>query len=371
MAVIQKYIKQLERIIGTNEFNKEILDADIDLKKIIVDSRLNNAFKNFFDAITVPLTESYIESLTDNELLKQLLYTYMEINDIPLEDVKEVEEQDFSSDAERQYFKDISSYPLLSKEEMYELSLAAQAGDLKARDKMVLHNLKLVIKPAYYFARRCRGAQFLDLVQEGNMGLMHAVTKYRPELGFQYSTYANWWIRMFITRYINENNDLIQIPVNLKYQQLKITTIKAEIYAKKEREATISEIAEYLGITEMEVIHAINTSGSTGSLDEDVSIDGNSTLLDIIEDTESEPIDVDVEKIFLRDDLEVFLKKHLPPREYYVIVRRYGLFGEPVCSLQTIANELNLTRSRICAIESTALRRLKSYKQTLLIKEWK
>ena len=259
-------------------------------------------------------------------------------------------------DSVKQYLKEIGSYSLLTAEQ--ELLLAAQVacGDLRARQKLIEANLRLVVSIAKRYSNQ--GLPLLDLIQEGNIGLMRAAQKFDYKRGFRFSTYATWWIRQAISRAIAEHSRTIHIPVHVVEFIYKIKRVARRIYQEQGIEALPEQLAVEVGITKDRVIELLNISEQPISLDAPVADDEQYHLADMLEDDSMmAPLD-QVSQQQQREHIERAMTV-LNPRERTIIEMRYGLCDGHYHTLDDVSVKFQLTRERIRQIEVKALRKLR------------
>lgn len=260
-------------------------------------------------------------------------------------------------DSVKMYLKDIGQVPLLLPEEELSIARRVAQGDADARESLILANLRLVVSIAKRYTGR--GMSFLDLIQEGNLGLMKAVEKFDCEKGFKFSTYATWWIRQAITRSIADQARTIRIPVHMVETINKLTKIQRALLQKLGREPTVAELAEEMGLPESKVIEIQQVAQEPVSLETPIGEEDDSHLGDFIEDTSAvSPMEV-AETNMLKDELNKVLDT-LNPREAMVLILRYGLRDNKPRTLEEVGKVFNVTRERIRQIEAKALRRLKN-----------
>ena len=252
------------------------------------------------------------------------------------------------------YLSEISKVPLLSAEAERELAARLAKGDKDAKRRMTEANLRLVVSVAKRYV--VRGLSFLDLIQEGNIGLMKAVERFNPGKGFKFSTYATWWIRQAITRAIADQARMIRLPVHMSETSNKVHRAASLLRQKLGRAPTVGEISAETGMAEEKVREILKLVQEPTSLETPVS-DEDSTLGDFIPDeTTAGPVEV-VSMLLLKDQIAKALST-LTPREQKVIVLRYGLFDNRPRTLEEVGQEFNVTRGRIRQIEAKALRKL-------------
>ena len=259
-------------------------------------------------------------------------------------------------DSVKMYLKDIGKVPLLQPNEEYELAEKMANGDPEAKNKLINANLRLVVSIAKRYVGR--GMQFLDLIQEGNLGLMKAVDKFDYTKGFKFSTYATWWIRQAITRSLADQARTIRIPVHMVETINKLTKVSRNLLQQLGREATIAELAEAMGISEAKVVEIKKIAQDPVSLETPIGEEDDSHLGDFLEDHSAvEPMDA-AESKMLKVQIEEILNT-LAPREAMVLILRYGLKDNRPRTLEEVGKVFNVTRERIRQIEAKALRRLK------------
>ncbi len=259
-------------------------------------------------------------------------------------------------DPVKAYLKEIGQVPLLSAEEEQTLARAARAGDADARRRLSEANLRLVVSVAKRYAGR--GLPFLDLIQEGNLGLMKAAEKFEPDRGFKFSTYATWWIRQSITRAIADQGRTIRIPVHLVEHINRVRKTAGELLRKNGREPTAEEIAVRLEMEPDRVRELLQLAQEPVSLETPVGEEEDAHLEDFIQDEEAGiPVD-EAGRQLLRQELMSVLKS-LTPREERVITLRFGLDDGRPRTLEELGKEFNVTRERIRQIEAKALRKLR------------
>ena len=270
-------------------------------------------------------------------------------------------------DSVKMYLKDIGKVPLLSAEEELQLAKEMAEGNTEAKEKLINANLRLVVSIAKRYVGR--GMSFLDLIQEGNLGLMKAVDKFDYTKGFKFSTYATWWIRQAITRSIADQARTIRIPVHMVETINKLIKISRALLQKYGREPTQAEIAEAMGISEARVVEIQKIAQDPVSLETPIGEEDDSHLGDFIEDTSATaPIDA-AEANMLKEQVNEILGT-LAPREAMVLILRYGLRDNRPRTLEEVGKVFNVTRERIRQIEAKALRRLKHPNKTKKLRDF-
>lgn len=260
------------------------------------------------------------------------------------------------SDPIHMYLKEIGQVPLLSPEEEVELARRVEQGDDDAKRKLEEANLRLVVSIAKHYTGH--GMSLMDLIQEGNLGLIRAVEKYDYRKGFRFSTYATWWIRQSITRAIADQGRTIRIPVHMVENINKVNRVSRNLVQKLGRDPTPEEIAEELHMTPDRVREIQKISREPVSMETPVGDEEDSSLGDFIRD-DTTPVPADEAAYsMLKDQIQEILSD-LTPREQQVLRLRYGLDDSRPHTLEEVGRQLNVTRERIRQIEAKALRKLK------------
>ena len=259
-------------------------------------------------------------------------------------------------DPVKTYLKEIGQVPLLTAAQEAALARAAKAGDPQARRQLSEANLRLVVSVAKRYAGR--GLPFLDLIQEGNLGLMKAAEKFEPERGFKFSTYATWWIRQAITRAIADQGRTIRIPVHLVESINRVKKAAGELLRKNGREPTVEEIAVELDLEPDRVRELLQLAQDPISLETPVGEEEDAHLEDFIQDEEAGVPAEEAGRQLLHRELMSVLKS-LTPREERVIALRFGLEDGRSRTLEELGKEFHVTRERVRQIEAKALRKLR------------
>ena len=254
------------------------------------------------------------------------------------------------------YLNEIGSTPLLTAAEEILVARASLAGDEAARHRMINSNLRLVVMIAKRYTNR--GLPLLDLIEEGNLGLMRAVEKFDPERGFRFSTYATWWIRQSIERALMNQGRTIRLPIHIQKDINTIVRCTRELRSSLRREPSTSEIADVLDRDPGEVSKLLKLSEKITSVDNQLSDDTERSLVDTVSShVEDNPLSlVDDEKV--EGCLEEWLDD-LPDRQREILARRFGLMGYEASTLEAVGEEVGLTRERVRQIQIDALARLK------------
>ena len=276
----------------------------------------------------------------------------------------------FADDSVRLYLREIGKIPLLTPEEETELAYKILDGDKKAKDKMVEANMRLVVSIAKRYGGR--GLDFLDLIQEGNTGLLRAVEKFDPGKGFKFSTYATWWIRQAITRAIADQARTIRIPVHMVETINKVLRTTRRLTQELNREPTTEEIAKEMDMDPEKVEYVMKIKQDIASLDASVGRDGDdedSVLGDFVEDEERVSPEDSAATQLLKEQIAEILSA-LSEREQKIVKLRFGIGGGRPHTLEEVGAEFSVTRERIRQIEAKALSKLRKHKDTKKLHEY-
>lgn len=269
---------------------------------------------------------------------------------------------DVSDDSVRLYLREIGKIPLLSAEEELALAHRVVAGDKVAKDKMAEANMRLVVSIAKRYVGR--GLDLLDLIQEGNTGLLRAVEKFDPDKGFKFSTYATWWIRQAITRAIADQARVIRIPVHMVETINKLLRTQRRLTQELNREPTNEEIAKEMEIEVEKVEHIMKIKQDIQSLDQSVRDDEEDSVLgDFVEDEDTITPEESATGQLLKEQVKDLLGS-LSEREQKIIRLRFGLEDGKSHTLEEVGQEFNVTRERIRQIEAKALAKLRKHKDS-------
>ena len=270
-------------------------------------------------------------------------------------------------DPVKMYLKDIGRVPLLTAEEEVDLAKRMQENDVSAKKRLSEANLRLVVSIAKRYVGR--GMLFLDLIQEGNLGLMKAVEKFDYQKGFKFSTYATWWIRQSITRAIADQARTIRIPVHMVETINKLTKVQRVLLQELGREPTTEEMAEALGVPVEKVHEILRIAQDPVSLETPIGEEEDSHLGDFIEDEKAITPNDSVAATMLKEQLFGVLDT-LTPREEKVLRLRYGIDDGKPRTLEEVGKEFNVTRERIRQIEAKALRKLRHPSRSKKLKDF-
>ena len=369
----EQFTKTLNSLVELAKTKKNVLEYN----------EINDAFRGFeltedkMDLILDYLEKSNIDvvnsGIEDSGKEDDLLLS--DDDDIILSDEDEVEIIDdvdvlegvSTEDPVRMYLKEIGNVPLLSTEEEIELAKRVEEGDEAAKKKLTEANLRLVVSIAKKYVGR--GMPFLDLIQEGNMGLMKAVDKFDYSKGYKFSTYATWWIRQAITRGIADTGRTIRVPVHMVETINKTLRMTRTLLQELGREPTPEEVADRLNVPVSRVREVLKISRDPVSLDTPIGEEDDSHLGDFIEDDSAlSPADSAAFSM-LREELNTALES-LTDRERQVVELRFGLRDGRARTLEEVGREFNVTRERIRQIEAKALRKLRHPSRSKRLKDF-
>jgi RNA polymerase nonessential primary-like sigma factor len=277
--------------------------------------------------------------------------------DVPVEGVG----ADFLNDVTQIYLNEIGQSPLLTAAEELECARATRAGDFEARQKMIERNLRLVVSIAKHYLNR--GLTLADLIEEGNLGLIHALEKFDPERGFRFTTYATWWIRQSIERAIMNQSRTIRLPAHV-VKELNIVLralrhLETHGMLGENREPTLDDVAHLLGRPVEQVRKVLGYNEHITSLDAPVDAEQGLSVGDQLADDDTPSPELVLHNSEIEDWIRQWLEE-LSDRQRRVIVRRYGLNGTEVATLEQLARELGVTRERVRQIQAEALDRLRA-----------
>ncbi len=284
--------------------------------------------------------------------------------ELDAEELRDVLAAELTADLVQRYLQQIASKPLFTPQEELKVATLAKEGDFAARQAMIEHNLRLVVSIAKTYMNR--GLPLPDLIEEGNLGLMHALDKFEPSRGFRFSTYATWWIRQSIEKGLMDQVRTVRLPVHVIReinQVLRARRFLEQALASEGRLPDMEDIASLTGKSLEDVADILAMAEHSTSLDAPRDLDPGSSLLDSISDQRSAGPDQEVEKSQLEEMLRAWLK-NLKEDQRLVILRRYGLDHREPATLESVANELNLSKERVRQIQQEALIKLKKHLQS-------
>lgn len=364
-------------------FTKQLLGL-VDLaktkKNVLQYSEINDAFKGlelgedkmdlvieYLEKNNIDILQSDVEDATDLLIESEDDIILDEEEEVEIIDDVDVLEGVSTEDPVRMYLKEIGNVPLLSTDEEVELAKRVEEGDENAKKALTEANLRLVVSIAKKYVGR--GMPFLDLIQEGNMGLMKAVDKFDYTKGYKFSTYATWWIRQAITRGIADTGRTIRVPVHMVETINKTLRMTRTLLQELGREPTPEEVAERLGVPVTRVREVLKISRDPVSLDTPIGEEDDSHLGDFIEDDSALSPSDSAAFSMLREELGTALES-LTDRERQVVRLRFGLEDGRARTLEEVGKEFNVTRERIRQIEAKALRKLRHPSRSKRLKDF-
>jgi RNA polymerase nonessential primary-like sigma factor len=275
-----------------------------------------------------------------------------------ISELKKVFAAELSTDTTQHYLNQIGARPLLSVAEEVHFATLAKQGDFAARQKMIEHNLRLVVSIAKHYINR--GVILLDMIEEGNLGLMRAIDKFEPERGFRFSTYATWWIRQSIERAIMNQARTVRLPVHVVRELNRTLRAKFHLEAQHHdgKDATAEDIAHLVGRSVEDVQDILALSEHATSLDAPLEGDPQASLMDLLQGDHSNDPDARAEHHEITLLVHDWLEK-LPDKQRLVIMRRFGLDNDDPATLEELAAEMHVTRERVRQIQQEALVKLK------------
>lgn len=275
---------------------------------------------------------------------------------VPPEPELHVAEPDLLEDVTQLYLSEIGAKPLLTPEQELATTRLVRAGDFAARQRMIEHNLRLVVNIAKHYLNR--GIPLLDLIEEGNLGLIHALEKFDPERGFRFSTYATWWIRQTIERAIMNQTRTIRLPIHVVKELNVYLRAARELTQRLDHEPSAEEIAELVDKPVEDVKRMLGLNERVTSVDVPLGPDSDRSLLDTIADQQvSDPAEL-LQEEDMRESIAAWLEE-LNEKQREVIARRFGLGGYESATLEDVGRAIGLTRERVRQIQVEALRRLR------------
>lgn len=366
------FVESLNKLVELGNSKKGVLEVE----------EINDFFKNI--NLSVEQLEYIYQYLEEHKIdVLRIMDSDILADDLVLEkDVDEFieeEEEDIDLDAidllegigtedpVRMYLKEIGTVPLLSADEELELAKRKALGDTFAKERLIESNLRLVVSIAKRYTGR--GMSFLDLVQEGNLGLIKGVEKFDYEKGYKLSTYATWWIRQSVTRALADQARTIRVPVHMVETINKMSKMQRKLTLELGYEPTTAELADALNMTEDKVIEIMQIAREPASLETPIGEEDDSNLGDFVADGNAVTPEGNIESVMLREHIDTLLED-LKEREKQVIVLRFGLLDGHPRTLEEVGKEFNVTRERIRQIEAKALRKLRNPVRSKKIKDF-
>ena len=355
-AITDDQMDSIDRLIENRGFDIEPLEEELDsfedgdLPDLDDDDVVDDVVGE--DGVSVD-----VEGVaSDDEGPSEAEYKQVEAENVDL-DAVDLLEGIGTEDPVRMYLKEIGTVPLLSAEEEYRLAVRKSQGDEVAKQRLIEANLRLVVSIAKRYTGR--GMSFLDLVQEGNLGLIKGVEKFDPEKGFKLSTYATWWIRQSVTRALADQARTIRVPVHMVETINKMSKMQRKLTLELGYEPSVKELAEHLDMSEEKVQEIMQIAREPASLETPIGEEDDSNLGDFVADSNVVSPEGNVESVMLREHIDTLLGD-LKERERQVIVLRFGLEDGHPRTLEEVGKEFNVTRERIRQIEAKALRKLRN-----------
>lgn len=370
-AINAKFNTKLQELLDIAHSKKNVIeDTELikhfnDLKEVALDLDTMQKIFNFLEKNGVDILQITDDDEEEPTLDEDVIAEGEDVEKIDFTDTGDISST--TQDPVKMYLKDIGKVPLLSAEEEIELAKRMEAGDEMAKKKLAESNLRLVVSIAKRYVGR--GMLFLDLIQEGNLGLLKAVEKFDYRKGYKFSTYATWWIRQAITRAIADQARTIRIPVHMVETINKVTRVSRDLLQKLGREPLPEEVGEVMGLPKERVQEIMKIAQEPVSLETPIGEEEDSHLGDFIQD-ESIPTPVEAtNQTLLHEQLNEVVST-LTEREQRVIKLRFGWDDGRPRTLEEVGKEFNVTRERIRQIEAKALRKLRHPNRSRKLKDF-
>lgn len=381
--VEQEFLGKLTKLVEDARKNNNVIDFS-EIEKFckeakLIDEQMDMVYQyledNKIDIVNSADKEPDVEDIIKAEQFVEV-DTVGEPTD---EELEEEEEENIDLDAidlldgvgtedpVRMYLKEIGTVPLLSAEEELRLAKRKAEGDQNAKDRLIEANLRLVVSIAKRYTGR--GMSFLDLVQEGNLGLIKGVEKFNYDKGFKLSTYATWWIRQSVTRALADQARTIRVPVHMVETINRMSKMQRKLTLELGYEPSAAELANALDMTESKVLEIMQIAREPASLETPIGEEDDSNLGDFVADNNTVTPEANIESVMLREHIDQLLMD-LKDRERQVIVLRFGLEDGHPRTLEEVGKEFNVTRERIRQIEAKALRKLRNPVRSKKIKDF-
>ncbi|MCR4802450.1 MAG: RNA polymerase sigma factor RpoD [Lachnospiraceae bacterium] len=356
-----EYAKQKKNVLESQEVVDFFKDTELDEKKL-------EKIYDFLEKQGIDILRFQEEKETDDLLLEPDDSEIEEEEEVDIDSIDlAVSENVGVDDPVRMYLKEIGKVPLLSTEKEIELAKRMAEGDDEAKKELEEANLRLVVSIAKRYVGR--GMQFLDLIQEGNLGLIKAVEKFDYTKGYKFSTYATWWIRQAITRAIADQARTIRIPVHMVETINRLLRAQRQLVQDLGREPTLEELSEYMDLPLARVREIQKISQEPVSLETPIGEEDDSHLGDFIQD-ENMPVPMDAAAYTLLREQLIEVLNSLTEREQKVLRLRFGLDDGKARTLEEVGKEFNVTRERIRQIEAKALRKLRHPSRSRKLKDY-
>ena len=370
-AINAKFNTKLQELLDIAHSKKNVIeDTELikhfnDLKEVALDLDTMQKIFNFLEKNGVDILQITDDDEEEPTLDEDVIAEGEDVEKIDFTDTGDISST--TQDPVKMYLKDIGKVPLLSAEEEIELAKRMEAGDEMAKKKLAESNLRLVVSIAKRYVGR--GMLFLDLIQEGNLGLLKAVEKFDYRKGYKFSTYATWWIRQAITRAIADQARTIRIPVHMVETINKVTRVSRDLLQKLGREPLPEEVGEVMGLPKERVQEIMKIAQEPVSLETPIGEEEDSHLGDFVQD-ESIPTPVEAtNQTLLHEQLDEVVST-LTEREQRVIKLRFGWDDGRPRTLEEVGKEFNVTRERIRQIEAKALRKLRHPNRSRKLKDF-
>ena len=370
-AINAKFNTKLQELLDIAHSKKNVIeDTELikhfnDLKEVALDLDTMQKIFNFLEKNGVDILQITDDDEEEPTLDEDVIAEGEDVEKIDFTDTGDISST--TQDPVKMYLKDIGKVPLLSAEEEIELAKRMEAGDEMAKKKLAESDLRLVVSIAKRYVGR--GMLFLDLIQEGNLGLLKAVEKFDYRKGYKFSTYATWWIRQAITRAIADQARTIRIPVHMVETINKVTRVSRDLLQKLGREPLPEEVGEVMGLPKERVQEIMKIAQEPVSLETPIGEEEDSHLGDFIQD-ESIPTPVEAtNQTLLHEQLDEVVST-LTEREQRVIKLRFGWDDGRPRTLEEVGKEFNVTRERIRQIEAKALRKLRHPNRSRKLKDF-
>ena len=370
-AINAKFNTKLQELLDIAHSKKNVIeDTELikhfnDLKEVALDLDTMQKIFNFLEKNGVDILQITDDDEEEPTLDEDVIAEGEDVEKIDFTDTGDISST--TQDPVKMYLKDIGKVPLLSAEEEIQLAKRMEAGDEMAKKKLAESNLRLVVSIAKRYVGR--GMLFLDLIQEGNLGLLKAVEKFDYRKGYKFSTYATWWIRQAITRAIADQARTIRIPVHMVETINKVTRVSRDLLQKLGREPLPEEVGEVMGLPKERVQEIMKIAQEPVSLETPIGEEEDSHLGDFIQD-ESIPTPVEAtNQTLLHEQLDEVVST-LTEREQRVIKLRFGWDDGRPRTLEEVGKEFNVTRERIRQIEAKALRKLRHPNRSRKLKDF-